>query len=141
MAQKKKSKLHKRAGKLGMSPEMIETYPDEVALKQACDGMSQKTNPQGYPQAGKIPEPKKFDGNMPDMFEVESTLETARISINRNQYDEGILQAKLRVINRQYGVQAPVRIVKTMDMRVSNGKDEFKRDAKVFKTKFEIFMK
>jgi len=125
--------LYDRARKkIGMSDAMIASYPSAEALKQACDGMHPKSNPDARIKEGKRSEPVKFDENRPDKFTLESVMETKFAMQNRLHFDEGNLQALLRNINRQYGEQKPVRIIK--DMNLVPKKRELV-------TKFEIYFK
>ena len=54
----KNTDLYERARKIGMSEEMIATYPDEASLKSACDRISPQTNPDARV---KIAKPKQKD--------------------------------------------------------------------------------
>ena len=147
MAKRKKTKkkidaaVISRAKKVGLTDDRIALYPNTESLKTALDGMSPQTNPDARVKPGVIPEPKVYDKGMPDKFEIESKLETRLMSLNRNQFDENNLQAKLRWINRKYGVQMPVKIVKSMTFKPVNAKNEQNQNTKVLVTKFEIFLK
>ena len=141
MGKQPKDALYDRARKIGMSAEMIATYPDEDALKKACDGISPQTNPDARPKEGVIPPPKVYD-KMPDKFEFDSKLEAKFITQNRASFDENNLKAKLRRINRRYGAQKPVKIVKTVTFKPVKGIDEKTRlSCRFLVTHFEIFMK
>ncbi len=135
------AELIKRAKKIGMSPEMIAVYPDAESLKKACDGISPRTNPDARIKEGIIPPPVEHPDKMPDKFEFESAMEEKFHSANRAQFDENNLQLELRRINRKYGAQKPVKIVKTVNCNSVQGKNKDKQTAKMLITKFEILMK
>ena len=98
--------------KIGMSDEMINSFPDAESLKRYCDGIHPKSNPDARMKEGEQPERKNFEDNMPDTFTLESVLNAEYFHGNREQFDRNNLQEFLRSINRKYGVQKPVRIVK-----------------------------
>ncbi len=105
--------LYKRASKvIGMPDDMIASYPNDELLKKACDGMHSKSNPDARIKEGVVPIGVKFEENMPDEFALESVIDAKFVQINRMQFDEANLQSFLRNINRRYGAQKPVRIVK-----------------------------
>jgi len=130
-----------RAAKIGMSPEMIETYPDAESLKKACDKISPSSNKAGRAKYGPLPKPVQHPEPCPDKFEIESRLETRLSSTNREQHDEVNLQSKLRWINCKYGAQKPERIIRDASNIPVDGKDRVGRNAKVFVTKYTIIMK
>ncbi|MHC4387341.1 MAG: hypothetical protein ACYSX1_01905, partial [Planctomycetota bacterium] len=134
--------LVERAKKIGMSPEMIDTYADAATLKAACDKISPQTNPDYRLQQGEAPTTVLVSAEkMPDKFEFESRLEAKFMMRNRPQFDEANLQTELRKIRRRYGNVEPVKIVKTTTFKPVKGVTEDKLAAKFLVTKFEIFMK
>jgi len=137
----KATPLYERARKIGMSDAMIATYTDEVALKKACDGISPRSNPDAEPKQVNIPEPVVIKEEMPDKFEFESRLEYKSMMRNRDQFDRNNLQLELRKINRKWGEQKPVKIVKTTTFKPVKGINEDKIASKFLITRFEIFLK
>lgn len=135
------AELVERARKIGMSPEMIATFPDETSLKNGCDRISPQTNPDYRPKQGVVPKTVTMPDIMPDKFEFESRLECKFMMRDRRQFDESNLQAELRRINRKYGAQKPVKIVKTVTFDRRRGVNDDRIAADFFVTHFEIFMK
>ncbi len=139
-SKKKKSifpkKLVDRARKIGLSPEMIETYPNAIALKAKCDSISPKTNPAARPKTASGPamhlEP------VPDKYEFTSYLEALFFGVNREQHDYQVLQSTLRMVNRKYGASEPVKIRKTEICKPVSVKD---KDGKFLVTEYVIFYK
>lgn len=127
--------------KVGMTNEMMATYPDIESLKKACDRIHPKSNPDAYPKQGEAPKSVKYEDNMPDKFEVDSMMEAKFISQNRAQFDEANLQDELRRINRKYGAHNPVKIVKTTTFNQIRGMNKDRIACKVLVTKFEIYFK
>ncbi len=132
--------LYDRARKqVGLSDELIARYTDGTKFKQYLNGISPKTNPDLRVKAVKIPKPVQLEDNMPDKFEFESKLEVKFLGQNRAQFDEQKLQEKLRAINRKYGAQKPVRIIKEMDCIPVDGFNKLKQNAKLLITKIVIY--
>ena len=132
--------LYDRARKqVGLSDELIARYTDGTKFKQYLNGISPKTNPDLRVKAVKIPKPVQLEDNMPDKFEFESKLEVKFLGQNRAQFDEQKLQEKLRAINRKYGAQKPVRIIKDMDCIPVDGFNKLKQNAKLLITKIVIY--
>ena len=94
--------------------------------------MHSKSDPDARIKEGKPPVHPKFEENMPDSFTLESVIEAKFVQKNRSQFDESNLQAFLRNINRRYGAQKPVRIVKDIS---------FVAKKYELVTKFTIFFK
>ena len=126
-------KLIKRAEEYGLSKEQIGKYPDENSLTQFLDAKCPKSNPVLRPEQIIAPDVPKIKEEVPDKFEIESKLENKFIVRSRLHFDEDNLQAELRRINRKYGTQSPVKIVKTMTFKPD-------KENKLV-TKFEIFIK
>ncbi len=104
--------LYERCSKvIGMSDEMIKSYPDVESLKRSANGMHSKSDPDARVKEGVRPEPPKFPEMLKDVFTLESVLEAKFIKTNREHYDRGNLQQFLLLINRRYGTQKPIRIV------------------------------
>ena len=131
--------LERARKKVGMSPEQIAIHTAE-SLKAYCDGIHPVSNPDAKPQKGVVPPMQPSSVPMPDVFEFESKME-ANVARNRPQFDEANLQTELRRINRVYGVHAPVRVVKDSDNRPVNGKNKHGQTARLFVTKYIIYMK
>ena len=109
--------LYKRASKkIGMTDAMIASYPDADALLKACNGMHSKSNPDARTKEGVPPVGVKFEEDRPDVMTLESILKAAFVQQNRGMFDETNLQAFLRNVNRRYGAQKPLRIVKDMSL-------------------------
>jgi hypothetical protein len=134
--------LYNRARKIGLADDQLKGYPDEVAVKAACDRMSPGSNPDGKVKAVVLPkvEPTVGEG-MPDKFEFESKMETEFVMGSRSQFDENNLRAELRRINRKYGPQKPVRIDSSRSFKAVKGKNAEHRNCKFLVTTYEIFMK
>ncbi len=137
---KKLARLIKRAKKIGMTEEMIATYPDATALKNACDAMSPQSNPDARPSTGKATG-KVVLPQMPDKFEIDSKLEARFVTQNRARFDENNLQLELRRINRRFGPSKPVKIVKIITFEKIKGVSKDKISVQFFVTHYEIFMK
>lgn len=136
------TELYNRASKkAGMSDEMIATYPDAESLKRACDKISPRTNPDARPGEGVVPPPVKYEDNRPDVFEFDSKMEAKFISQNRAQFDENELQLKLREINRRYGPQKLVKIIKTTTFKPVKGITKDKLSAMFLVTHYEVHFK
>ena len=109
--------LYKRASKkIGMTDAMIASYPDADALLKACNGMHSKSNPDARIKEGVPPVGVKFEEDRPDVMTLESILKAAFVQQNRGMFDETNLQSFLRNVNRRYGAQKPLRIVKDMSL-------------------------
>lgn len=135
--------LVKRAKKIGLTDNQIASYPDAESLKKALDGMSPQTNPDARVKPGKPPKPVVHTEKMPKekKFEIDSKFEQKFISQSRAQFDENTLQAELRRINRKYGAQEPVKIVKTTTFKPVSGLNENKITVKFLITHFEVYFK
>jgi hypothetical protein len=127
--------------KVGMSDIQIANYKTPEELKQFLDSVSPQTNPDAKAKRSKPPKQKQHTERMPDKFEFDSKLEVRLIGVNRTQFDENNLQLELRKINRKYGAQMPVKVVKTVNYGVVNDVNKEKQRAKMLITHFEIFMK
>ena len=104
--------LYDRAKKnIGMSDEMIASFPDAESLKRYCDGIHSKSNPDARMKEGEPVDRKNFEDNMPDVFTMESILPAEWAHKNRDQFDRDNREAFLRDIRRKYGAHEPVRIV------------------------------
>ena len=125
--------------KVGMTNAMIATYPDAKSLKEVCDIIHPQSNPDAYPKRGSVPKPVIHTEKVPDKIEIDSNMEAKFISRNRAQFDEQNLQAELRRINRKYGSQNPVKIVKTTTFNQVNGKNADRVPCKVLVTHYEIY--
>jgi len=125
--------------KVGMTNEVIATYPDAKSLKEVCDKIHPKSNPDAYPKRGSAPKPVIYTEKVPDKIEIDSNMEAKFISRNRAQFDEQNLQAELRRINRKYGSQNPVKIVKTTTFNQVRGRNADRVACKVLVTHYEIY--
>lgn len=139
-SKKKLNPLYKRAKKAGVTKAQMDSFPDEEARKAFLDRVSPSTNPDARPKEG-TPKPAPQFEPMPEKFEFESKLEARFITQNRAQFDENTLQTKLREINRKYGPQKPVKIIKTMTFKPVKGVTKDKLSAKFLITHFVVFMK
>lgn len=133
--------LERAKKKVGLTDVQIATYRTPELLKKFLDGVSPKTNPDARPKISKPAKPKQFDENRPDKFEFESRMEAKFLTMNRPQFDEATLQQELRKINRRYGAQKPVRILKDVNCKPVKGKNKDKQTANMLVTKFTVFMK
>ncbi len=131
--------LERAKKKVGMSPEQIAIHT-AVSLKAYCDGIHPTSNPDAKPQRGVVPKMEPSNESMPDVFELDSKMDASSY-INRAQFDEANKQAELMRINRTYGAQSPTRIVKDTNMVPVQGKDEQGRTARMFVTKYTIYMR
>jgi len=113
--------LYNRASKnIGMTDEMIASYPDAESLLKACNGMHKQSNPDARIKESVPPVGVKFKDNMLNVLTLESVLEAQFVQTNRVMFDESNLQSFLRNINRKYGTQKPLRIVKDMSLVVKS---------------------
>lgn len=135
--------LIKRAKKIGLNKDQIASYPDAESLKKALDGMSPQTNPDARVKPSTPPKPVVHAEKMPKekKFEIDSKFEQKFISQSRVQFDEANLQAEFRRINRKYGVQVPVKIIKTTTFKPVSGLNENKITVKFLITHYVIFFK
>lgn len=135
--------LYKRARKIGLTDDQLKAYPDAVAVKAACDRMSPGSNPDAKVKAVVPPKAKLVEGGeaVPDMIEFESKMETSFMMGNRSSFDENNLRARLRKINRRYGTQHPVKIVKTTNFKQIKGKNEQHQNCKFYVTTYKIYLK
>ncbi len=135
------TELYNRARKqIGISREKIASFDDAAALKAYCDKISPQTNPDGRPKRGVVPKMEPSEEVMPDKFEIDSKMEV-NVARNRNQFDDAKLQAELMRINRTYGRQEPVRIVRDSNMKPEQGKNQHHQNTRLLVTHFTIFMK
>ena len=141
-SKKKKSifpkELVNRARKIGLSTEMIETYPNAIALKAKCDSISPKTNPAARPKTVSSPGPAMHPEQVPDKYEFTSYLEAQFFGISREQHDNQELQAALRLVNRKYGASEPVKTRKTETCKPVSVEG---KDGKYLVTEYVIFYK
>ena len=130
-----------RCKKVGLPFEQVNAFTDVEALKQYLDGLSPQTNPDAKVKEGKTPEPPVQSDDLPDKIEFESKMEAGFTHSNREYFDRGTLQAKLRLMNRKYGAAKPVRIVTDAACEPVRDKNEKGQTARMFITKFTVYYK
>ena len=133
--------LKKRCKKVGLTKDQVNVFVDAAALVAHLDRISPETNPAARPQAGETPKPKTKKSKVPAKVEFESKLEVSRSTVNRAQFDENNLQAKLREVNRKYGTHHPVKIDSSTSFEPVDGKNKFQQNTKFYVTSYTIFYK
>lgn len=133
--------IKKRCKKIGFVKEQVNTFADEAALVAHLNGISPNTNPDSKVQAGVKPEPAKCSDGAPEKIEFDSKMEARFMHQDRRHFDNGKLQAKLRLINRIHGTQKPVRIVTDVGCNPVQDKNDKGQTAKMLITKFTVYYK
>ncbi len=134
------TELEKRAKKIGVRKEQLDSFPDDAARKAFLDKISPKTNPDARPKSSDSVKTTTVFPDMPDKFKFVSKMEAQFVSQNRAQFDENELQAELRRIRRRYGSCDPVKIIMTKVFKPVDGVTKDKVQAKLLITGYEIFM-